>query len=93
MPVDLGETMQITDDYQIELPPGYAVDEMPDPVKIDLGFASYESSCRFADHALHYTRTYTVRQVTLPANRYDDVQRLAGVIDADEQSQAVLKKL
>jgi hypothetical protein len=30
--------------------------------------------------------------VTLPAERYSDVQKLAGVIAADEQTQAVLKK-
>ncbi len=44
------------------------------------------------DNILHYTRTYTVRQVSLPADRYADVQKLAGVIAADEQSTAVLKK-
>jgi hypothetical protein len=28
----------------------------------------------------------------LPANRYSDLQKLAGVIAADEQNSAVLKK-
>ncbi len=73
-------------------PAGYAVDEIPDPVKLDLGFASYESSSSVKDNVLHYTRTYTVREVTLPADKYPDVQKLAGVIAADEQSNAVLKK-
>ena len=73
-------------------PHGYAVDEIPDPVKLDLGFASYESSSIVKDNILHYTRTYTVREVTLPADKYPDVQKLAGVIAADEQSSAVLKK-
>jgi hypothetical protein len=41
---------------------------------------------------LHYSRTYTVRQVTLPPEKYGDLQKLAGVIAADEQSHAVLKK-
>lgn len=91
-PIDLRQTMQATDDLSIELPPGYVVDETPDPVKLDLGFASYESSSQVKDNVLHYTRTYTVRQVTLPADRYSDVQKLAGVIEADEQSRAVLKK-
>ena len=84
--------MQEHDDYTIELPPGYAVDEIPDPVKLDLGFASYESSSTVKDNVLHYTRTYTVREVTLPADKYPDVQKLAGVIAADEQNSAVLKK-
>jgi hypothetical protein len=92
VPINLRETLQTTDDFNIELPPGYAVDETPDPVKLDLGFASYESSSHVKDNILHYTRTYTVRQVTLPADKYGDLQKLAGVIAADEQSRAVLKK-
>ena len=92
VPINLRQTMQATDDLSIELPPGYAVDETPDPVKLDLGFASYESRSQVKDNVLRYTRTYTVRQVTLPADKYNDLQKLAGVIAADEQSRAVLKK-
>ena len=92
VPIDLSETMQARDDFDIELPAGYTVDELPDPVKLDLGFASYESSSKLHDNILHYTRTYTVRQVSLPPERYPDLQKLAGVIAADEQSNAVLKK-
>jgi hypothetical protein len=92
VPINLNQTMQEQDDYTIELPTGYAVDEIPDPVKLDLGFASYESSSTVKDNILHYTRTYTVREVTLPADKYSDVQKLAGVIAADEQRNAVLKK-
>jgi hypothetical protein len=92
VPIDLGETMQARDEYDIALPEGYIVDEVPDPVKLDLGFAAYESATVFKGNTLHYTRTYTVRQVTLPADRYADVQKLAGVIEADEQSRAVFKK-
>ena len=92
VPIDLGQTMQVTDDYTIQLPEGYAVDELPAPVKIDLDFASYRSAIDVKDNALHYTRTFTVRELTLPANRYADVQKLVGIIGADEESRAVLKK-
>ncbi|HEX4575767.1 MAG TPA: DUF3857 and transglutaminase domain-containing protein [Edaphobacter sp.] len=92
VPINLDATMQEHDDYSIELPPGYAIDEIPDPVKLDLGFASYESSSSVKDNVLHYTRTYTIREVTLPADKYPDVQKLAGIIAADEQRNAVLKK-
>ena len=92
VPIDLGETMQATDDYSIELPDGYTVDEIPDPVKLDLDFAAYQSAVEVKGNTLHYTRTYTLRQVTLPAGRYADVQKLASTIAADEEGRAVLKK-
>jgi hypothetical protein len=92
VPVNLDETMQATDEYSIELPDGYSVDEIPDPVKLDVGFASYQSDVQVKGNTLHYQRTYTVRQITLPADRYADVQKLANAIAADEESRAVLKK-
>lgn len=92
VPIDLSQTMVAHDDFDIHLPPGYTVDELPEPVKLDLGFASYESATEVRDNVLHYRRTYTVRQVTLPPDRYPDVQKLANTIAADEQSSAVLKK-
>jgi hypothetical protein len=92
VPIDLGETMQVTDDYTIALPAGYAVDELPEPVKLDLGFAAYQSAVSVSSNTLHYTRTYTVRQLTLPASRYADVHKLAMAIASDQESRAILKK-
>ena len=90
--IDLEQTMQGTDEYDIELPQGYVVDELPDPVKIDVGFASYVSSTELHGRVLHYSRTYTVKQVTVPATKYPEVQQLAAAIAADEDSQAILKR-
>ncbi len=92
LPIDLSETMRGTDEFDIALPEGYVVDELPDPVKLDVGFASYESSTELRERSLHYSRTYTLRQVTLPKEMYGALQHLAGVISADEQSRAVLKR-
>ncbi|CAN5422202.1 hypothetical protein BH10ACI4_BH10ACI4_05510 [soil metagenome] len=92
IPINLQQTLQATDDYEIALPPGYTVDEMPPAMKLDFDFASYQSSTTVKENTLHYSRTYTVRAVTLPAERYGDLQRLAGMIAADEQNRAVLKK-
>jgi hypothetical protein len=92
VPIDLRSTRQVQDDFTIELPAGYAVDEIPEPVKVDVGFATYESSSEMTGNTLHYKRTYTVKQVELPAERYEDVQKLEAAIDLDEQRSAVFKK-
>jgi hypothetical protein len=92
IPIDLTQTMQASDEYDIELPAGYTVDELPEPVNLDVGFASYESKSQVKGNVLHYSRTYTVREITLPAEKYADLQKLSGVIATDEQSRAILKK-
>jgi hypothetical protein len=90
--IDLKHTMHASDDFEIEIPVGYVVDELPDPVKVDMGFASYESSTVVQGKNLHYTRSYTLRQVSLPADKYPELQQLAGIIEGDEQGRAVLKR-
>ena len=90
--IDFGETMQAHDTFNITLPEGYTVDELPDPVKLDLGFATYQSSTELHGRTLEYNRTYVLKQVTLPADQYPDVQKLAALIAADEDSRAVLKR-
>ena len=92
LPIDLEQTMQVIDDYTIELPAGYVVDEMPEPLKLDLDFASYRSELEVKGNILHYKRSFTLKDVELPAERYADLQKLAGVIAADEENQAVLRR-
>ena len=60
VPINLGETMLAKDDFSIELPDGYSVDEIPEPVKLDLDFAAYQSAIEVKGNTLHYTRTYTI---------------------------------
>lgn len=93
IPINLEEAKRVEDEYDIELPKGYVVDELPRPVSIDLGFAAYQSSSEVKDGKLHYKRSYEVRDVTLPAEKYKDLQHLASVIEEDEQGTAIFKKV
>jgi Domain of Unknown Function with PDB structure (DUF3857)/Transglutaminase-like superfamily len=92
LPVYFVETLQDHDEYDVQLPAGYVVDEMPEPVKMDVGFASYESKTTMDKDTIHYTRTYTVREVEIPAKKYADVKRLEAVIANDERSSVILRK-
>jgi hypothetical protein len=91
-PIELGATGRWRDSFEIKLPEGYAVDETPDPVNLDLDFASYHSTVTAKDGLLHYEREYVVRKVEIPAARAADFSKLEGAILADEKGTAVLKK-
>jgi len=80
------------DSFDITLPPGYVVDETPDPVDVDTDFASYHSSTTAKGNLLHYEREYVVRQVEIPPEKAADFRKLEGAILFDEKSAAVLKK-
>jgi hypothetical protein len=90
--IELNATGRWHDSYDIALPDGYVVDEMPEPVNLDLDFASYHSSITAKDKHLHYEREYTVRQVQLAADRQPEFLHLEGAILSDEKATVVLKK-
>jgi Domain of Unknown Function with PDB structure (DUF3857)/Transglutaminase-like superfamily len=90
--VELGATGRWHDSFDISLPSGYVVDEMPDPVDIDLDFASYHSAVTTKGNSLHYEREYIVRNVEIPAARVADFRKLESGILADERGTAVLKR-
>ena len=75
-PIDLDATGRWRDSFDIALPPGYVVDETPDPVDVDMDFASYHSTVTAKGNLLHYEREYVVRQVEIPADKAADFRRL-----------------
>jgi hypothetical protein len=81
-----------TDVYDITLPAGYEVDELPPPVHLDYSFASYESKIEVANNVLRYKRTFQVKQVQVPVDKLADLKKFYRQVAADERSSAVLKR-
>jgi hypothetical protein len=92
MPIDLEATGKWHDSFDIAFPAGYVVDETPDPVDVDVDFASYKSAVSVKGNLLHYEREYVVRQVEIPATKAADFRKLERAILGDEKGTAVLKK-
>jgi hypothetical protein len=91
-PIELDASGHWHDSYDIALPDGFVVDELPDAINMDMDFASYHSTFSAKDKVLHYERDYTLRQVELPAARAGDFRKLESAILSDERATAVLKK-
>jgi hypothetical protein len=91
-PIELGHPGHWRDSFDIAIPAGYAVDETPDPVNLDLDFASYHSSVSAKGSQIHYEREYTVRQVEIPPAKAASFRQLENAILTDERGVAVLKK-
>ena len=92
LPIQFPYTTTEKDSYEIQLPPGYAVDDLPESKQIDVGFASYKSKIEANGSTLRYSREYVVRDPDVGADRFLDLQKLELTIGADEFASAVLKK-
>jgi hypothetical protein len=90
-PVEFEGPSRDMDSFEITIPAGYAVDDLPPPVSADYGFASYHSKAEVSGNTLRYTRTFEVKELSVPLNKVDDLKKLYRVIASDERNTAVLK--
>jgi hypothetical protein len=80
-----------TDTFEIALPAGYEVDDLPPPVDADYGFASYHSKTEVNGNTLKYTRTFEVKELSVPLGKVEELKKLYRIIAGDERNTAVLK--
>ena len=90
-PVEFFSTTLESDVFDIVLPGGYEVDELPPPVEIKSAFGEYRSKVEVEGNVLQYRRYYEIRKVLVPTDRVTDLKEFFRAIDADERASAVLK--
>ena len=92
VPISFGQVGTWKDRFEVTIPAGYKVEDLPDPVKVDVGFASYTSQVKVVGGALDYQSDYVQKKLTLPATDYAALKKLEGAIATNEESDAVLVK-
>jgi hypothetical protein len=90
-PVEFEGPVQDTDTFEITLPEGYVVDDLPPPVDADFGFASYHSKTEVKGNVIGYTRTFEVKDLSVPVSKAADLKKFYRIIASDERNTAVLK--
>jgi predicted transglutaminase-like cysteine proteinase len=90
-PIEFEGPARDTDNFEITIPPGYVVDDVPPPVDADYGFASYHSKTEVKGNVINYQRTFEVKELSVPVNRADDLKKFYRIISSDERNTVVLK--
>lgn len=92
LPVQLAGPSSEKDVFEVQLPPGYTVDELPEATTVDVGFASYKSKIESVGSTLRYSREYLVKEPLVGTDKLADLHKLENAIYNDESAAAVLKK-
>ncbi len=90
-PIEFEGPLQDTDSFEITLPAGYEVDDLPPPVDADFGFASYHSKTEVKGNMIGYTRTFEVKELSVPVSKAEELKKFYRIIASDERNTAVLK--
>jgi hypothetical protein len=91
-PVEFPDATLQTDQFEIALPSGYTVDELPRGVHASYPFAEYKSSVEVKDNVLHYQRTFEIKDVRVPVEKLDELKKFYRQVAADERASVVLKR-
>lgn len=92
-PVEFDGPRHDIDEFEISVPQGFVVDELPAPVNLDLGSVAYHSRVDFSGQTLHYSRSYEIKNLSVPVEKLDELHRFYNAIFADERNTAVLKRV
>jgi hypothetical protein len=90
-PIEFAGPWRDVDSFEIALPPGYEVDDLPPPVNVDYSFASYHSKAEVNGKTLKYTRTFEIKELSVPVSKAEELKKFYRVIGNDERNTAVLK--
>jgi len=77
---------------KVQLPAGFAVDEVPDPVKIETGFGSYVTSYEVKNNELVFKRKLSQQATTIAPGDYETVRKFYESIRAAENAPVVLAR-
>ena len=66
------------------------MDDLPEPVKVDMGFATYQSKVEVLGNKLRYSREFVRREVLLKPDQIEILCKMQGIISADENVSVVL---
>jgi hypothetical protein len=92
-PLEFEGPLQDTDTFDIALPPGYEVDELPPAMDVDYSFGSYHSKTEVKGNILHYTRTMEIKELSVPVSKMNELKKFYRMIASDERNTAVLKQI
>jgi hypothetical protein len=90
-PVEFEGPASDTDTFEITIPAGYAVDDIPPPVDADYSFASYHAKTVVNGNVVGYTRTFEIKELSVPVNKAEELRRFYRIIAGDERNTVVLK--
>jgi len=91
-PFEFEGPMRDIDSFDIALPAGYEVDELPPPMDVDYSFGSYHSKTEVNGHTLHYSRTMEIKELSVPVNKIEELKKFYRMIATDERNTAVLRR-
>ncbi len=91
-PIEFREATRQDDMFDITLPAGYVLDNVPPVVQAECPYGTYHSEVTVTDGVLHYHRTYELKDVEVPTEKLPEIKNFLRQIAADQEASALLRR-
>lgn len=87
------ESNSFNEKVVFDLPSGFVVDEMPEPVTISVPFGSYETTYEVKEGKLHYSRSMIMKRTLVPVEKYESIRQFfSKILDAEQTPVVLIRK-
>jgi hypothetical protein len=90
-PIEFEGPARDTDTFEISLPPGYQVDDLAPPTDADYSFGSYHSKTEVNGNVIRYSRTFELKELSVPVSKAEELKRFYRTIASDERNTVVVR--
>ena len=90
-PIVLGQQEELRENDSVAVTAGYIPDELPDPIRLQCSFATFENAVTFDGKQLHYRRILTIHALQIPASGVAEYQEFFSKVANAEQGEVILK--
>jgi hypothetical protein len=90
-PFEFSHLSSDSDSFEITPPLGYAVEQLPDPVRLDLPFARYRSSVTQEGAVLKYKRSLEITRMSVPKEEVAALRDFFRSVDRVDRDVAILR--
>lgn len=91
-PLLLSSVVSGGDIFEIELPDGYTIEKLPEPVALKSDFADYLCHMEMKDNTLVLERRLQIKEDYLPPERFAEALKFFHLLSAEERRRLLLKK-
>jgi hypothetical protein len=91
LPVRLSARLR-KDVVTIKLPPGFVVDEMPDPVEVESSYGTYRASWKNSNNNIRFEQSLEVKEATAQVAEYPRVKDFFDKVSGGQSAPVVLVK-
>jgi hypothetical protein len=90
-PIYFSFPYQEDDEVTFEVPAGYSIESLPNPVNVRTEFANFQATSARSDDLLRFHRHFALNEIIFPATDYSAVRGFFDKVRASDEQQVVLQ--